>query len=135
MGITETIEPGGVFPKADEAVVEGDETMPFQTTKYQSFAAFKTGAERLLIAERDQGCIRWVATREALERQVGPVTLNKVAVIARVRNEVEKLSLIHGLRRSGVNQKVEMTERLVLPRLADLMSDTLDANGFAGPEN
>ena len=46
----------------------------------------------------------------------------QIAVIAKVRNDVEKLRLILDLRRSGVNQKVKTSERLVLPRLVDLMN-------------
>ena len=56
-------------------------------------------------------------TREELERQVGPLQLAKIAVIAKG----EKVRLIHDTRRNGANSKVQLEERLVLPRLKDIV--------------
>ena len=79
----------------------------------------------MLQQEKDKGWLLWKPTLRQLENQVGPVTLNKIGVIAKQVNEVTKLRLIHDLKRSGVNQRVVITERVILPRLSDLVEDLL----------
>ena len=46
-------------------------------------------------------------------------------VIAKQVKEVTKLRLIHDLKRSGVNQRVVVSERVILPRHAVLVEDSL----------
>ena len=46
--------------------------------------------------------------------------------------DVIKVRLIHDLRRSGVNAKVLLSERLVLPRVGDIMIDILELLGTDG---
>ena len=84
--------------------------------------------------EEERRWLVWEPTREALEAKVGLATVNRIGVIAKIRAGVEKLRLIHDLRRSGVNQRVKCKERLVLPRISDLMQDILDVIELAGPE-
>ena len=84
--------------------------------------------------EEERRWLVWEPTREALEAKVGPATVHRIGVIAKIRAGVEKLRLIHDLRRSGVNQRVKCKERLVLPRISDLMQDILDVIELAGPE-
>ena len=53
-----------------------------------------------------------------------------MGVISKIKNGALKLRLIHDLRRSGVNQLVQMRERVVLPRLSDLIADILAVIGM-----
>ena len=52
----------------------------------------------------------------------------KVAVIVKLDKDgnIAKVRLVHDLRRSGVNAKVKLCERLVLPRIGDVLEDLLD---------
>ena len=61
--------------------------------------------------------------------------MNRIGVKAKMKNGKEKLRLIHDLKRSGVNSRVDFKERLILPRLADARDDILDAIDEGGVEN
>ena len=50
---------------------------------------------------------------------------SKIGVVVKVKAGAVKVRLVHDLRRSGVNAKVQMKERIVLPRLTDVAADTL----------
>ena len=51
-----------------------------------------------------------------------------MAVIVKLDTEgnIAKVRLVHDLRRSGVNAKVRLCDRLVLPRVGDVLEDLLD---------
>ena len=55
--------------------------------------------------------------REDIEQDVGPLQLAKIAVVVKG----EKVRLIHDMRRNGTNSKVTFQERLVLPRVKDIV--------------
>ena len=51
---------------------------------------------------------------------------SKIAVIVKLKPDgTQKVRLVHDLSRSGVNHKVHLPERVVLPRLADVMEQSL----------
>ena len=54
------------------------------------------------------------------------MTLSKVGAVVTTKQDKKKVRLIHDLRRSLVNSEVVIKERLVLPRLSDLIDDTID---------
>jgi hypothetical protein len=57
-----------------------------------------------------------------------------VAVLVKeAKDGTLKVRLIHDLRRSGVNARIKVRERLVLPRIADLVEAILDALERGGP--
>ena len=71
--------------------------------------------------------MQWFQTREALDRACGgPAMLSKIGVIAKPQGDRVKLRLIHDLRRSGVNSRVKLTGRFVLPRLRDARDGILE---------
>ena len=63
--------------------------------------------------ELERGWFQWDTTRTALEDKVGPATTNRLGVVAKIRAGKEKLRFIHDLGRSGINQQVKFSERLV----------------------
>ena len=59
--------------------------------------------------------------------EVDSVVLSKLALITKVRGDgTLSHRLIWDLLRSEVNSKVELTERIVLPRVQDVVEDSLD---------
>ena len=62
---------------------------------------------------------------EALERKHGPIHRSKIGVIAKMKGGRRKIRLIHDLRRSGVNARIKTSERVVLPKLTDVVDSAL----------
>ena len=127
LGIRAPIEAGGVFPSADPIHAEVDTDLNFWLDNYATFTEHQAGAEEILEKERAAGWLEWSPTRMALEDKYGPITQSRIGVIAKTRQGVQKLRLIHGVKRSGVNTQVKSTERLILPKLADARDDVLHA--------
>eukprot|EP00919_Chromeraceae_sp_WS-2016_P019672 GHVR01046837.1.p1 GENE.GHVR01046837.1~~GHVR01046837.1.p1 ORF type:complete len:183 (+),score=15.44 GHVR01046837.1:78-626(+) len=61
-----------------------------------------------------------------LTAKYGELVLSKTACIVSDKDGKQKVRLIHVLRRSAVNGRIHLQERLVLPRLPDVISATLD---------
>jgi hypothetical protein len=59
-------------------------------------------------------------SRDVLDSKYGKLVPSRIGVIVKVVKERVKARLIHDLRRSGVNAKITMKERIVLPRLEDV---------------
>ena len=92
------------------------------------------GADAILQKERDQGWLEWASTEQELEARLGPVTYSRIGVVAKEKQGQPKLRLIHDLRRSGVNAKVVIQERVVLPRLEDAIKNALELIQSVGPD-
>ena len=106
-----------------------------ESAKFSSLSEHRPGAEEILRRGRQARWLTWPPTREQLERTPCPITLNRIGVVAKQKVGSLKLRLIHDLRRSGVNQKVDFNERLVLPRLTDLKDDLLWLIDTVGYDN
>ena len=61
-----------------------------------------------------------------LTAKYGELVLAKIACIVSDKDGKQKVRLIHDLRRSAANARNHLQERLVLPRLSDVISATLD---------
>ena len=61
-----------------------------------------------------------------MQAKYGEVTYSRIGVLTKkMKDDAVKLRLMHDLRRFGVNSKVQMSERRVLPRTSDLVDDIL----------
>ena len=67
----------------------------------------------------------WRPTESALEADYGEVAYSSIGVIVKNSGPTQKIRLVHDLRRSGVNQRVRMADRVVLPRVQDVIDDIL----------
>ena len=104
---------------------------------YQSFNLNEDAATAELKREREAGYLEWFRTRRQMERKLGKCWPSKVAVLIKYAADgsILKVRLIHDLRRSGVNSKVRVQERLVLPRIGDALTDILELlEAFPGLE-
>ena len=143
LGIKCPIIPTGVFPEIEEKgvgpalkdlmdLVAGWHTQQKFSKEsdtdgnYSSFVENQIDAENKLQKEYANGYFAWYPSVAEAEHEHGKVTISKVGAVVTTKNEKKKVRLIHDLRRSLVNTKVVIKERLVLPRLSDLIDDTTD---------
>ena len=64
---------------------------------------------------------------EAVQAKLGNVVVSKMAALAKQRADgTTKLRLIIDMLRSGVNQHVRVHERIVVPRVLDLLTDCVE---------
>ena len=98
---------------------------------YASHGESKKGADDILQKEREE---EWHPNSVALEARHGQVSYSRIGVIRKIKDNAVELRLMHGLRRSGVNQKVCMTECIVLPRIVDVTMDILSVSKEKGAQ-
>ena len=131
LGILETINPGGVFPEAAEEpnpmqFSSGLDDLMGADGNYQTYHENKEDADNLFLKELEKGFVDWSTDKETLEAKYGQLIQSSVGVIVKQKKEGKKVRLVHDLRRSGVNENIKCSERLVLPRLKDAVDDALD---------
>ena len=134
LGIDKTIEPAGIFPTVDPRLAGCEQDLLCGDGNYSSYDQHKAGADAILQSELDQGWLEWASTERELGSRLGPVTYSRIGVVAKEKQGLLKLRLIHDLRRSGVNDKVVFQERVVLPRLDDAIADALELVQEVGHE-
>lgn len=136
-GIAAAIRPGGVVPIIAEGGVGSEKARLAYLHKwldlggrrgnYLSYETHKEQADRGLQRELEAGYFDWDASQENLESVVGGrLHLARIAALVKETGGTLKTRLIHDLRRNGVNGQVRVQERLVLPRLRDVVGDALD---------
>ena len=135
LGIVHRIPAGGVFPMVTEDKQKSEEErlnhlldLGGATNNYKSYEENKTDADALFEQEVDKGFAEWSTSRGELESKVGPLVTSSIGVIVKYKGQppVKKVRLVHDLRRSQVNNGINLEERLVLPRMRDAASDALD---------
>ena len=130
LGILNPILPGGVFPHLDETEVWAESErlnslseIRGADSNYISYKDNQEAADELFWEEVQQGFADWSHNRETLEARVGPLVPSAIGVVVKNKAGVRKLRLVHDLRRSLVNQHILTSERIVLPRMSDLVED------------
>ena len=88
----------------------------------ENATAFAAEVERLLAA----GYVTKYSSLKEAQRALGDVIVSRVAAISKVREDgTTKLRIIIDMLRSMVNSFVKLGERIVLPRLMDVVSDVV----------
>ena len=114
LGITAPIEPGVGVPLCPSPE-------SWQGERSSTLSA-RVEADKLLKKEVQSGYVQWCSNRAELEHWVGTLQLAKIAVLVKGT----KIRLIHDLRRNGTNARVTFRERLVLPRVDDLITAIME---------
>ena len=130
-GVSCEIPASGIFPRVETHAEATSELWRYFTTSeggrnYKSAdenaAAFSEEIRRLV----KEGYVTEYPNLEALEAKLGKVIISKVAAITKTREDGSvKLRIIIDMLRSYVNTFVKLSERIVLPRLMDIISDVL----------
>ena len=143
LGIVEPIKPASVFPGCDPRCV-GPELAKLKVNpllgtdgfeNYTSYTANRAEADQAMQRELDRGYAE-AGTVEELTRKYGHLVLSRIACIISEKEGKQKVRLIHDLRRSAVNARILLSERLVLPRISDVVTATLDLmeQGFSADQ-
>jgi hypothetical protein len=125
-GIFPEVEPQGVGPALEKLMAVYANKAGATEANYSSYEENKAEADQQLDSEREKGYLEWAASREELEAKYGTLILSRMGAILSLKDGKRKVRLIHDLKRSLVNTKVTICERLVLPGLTDLVNDVLD---------
>ena len=127
LGILRPIRPVGVFPALTEAdrqkalrtyPAKVPEPTPFRN--YPCYQVHRATADAEFEKEVAKGYVKTFPSRAIMEREYGRVMPARVAALVKETPAGTKTRLIHDLSRAGVNQKVEIGERVVLPRACDV---------------
>ena len=81
----------------------------------------------------EKGFVTTYPSWAAVLEKFGHAVVSKMAAITKVREDGSiKLRLIIDMLRSRVNEHVRLHERIVLPRVQDLLNDGLALSGLSG---
>ena len=142
LGIRCAIERAGIFPPVPDRTVEPhyiDKLVhgPDGWTNYRSAESEPGLTAELLDAMVNRGWATKHHSWGSLASELGTeeIVLNRLALITKEKPDGSlKHRLVWDLRRSGVNHAISQGERVVLPRLGDLVGDVLAlAHGNEGP--
>lgn len=133
LGIEEPIPDGGVFPAVheDEAEAEGQRMAALHSLQgaeenYKSYHEGKEVADELFRKEVHRGFAEWSSDRKVLENKFGRLVPSAIGLITKTKIDgTLKHRLVHDLRRSRINEHIKLRERLVLPRLKDVIEDVM----------
>ena len=87
-----------------------------------SYTEHRAQADEVLQNEIAKGYVQWATNRQEIENDVGTLELAKIAVVV----EGAKVRHIHDMRRNGTNPKVTFEERIVLPRVRDIIEGVME---------
>ena len=132
LGIVEPIRPSNIFPLlADDDVEHAapyeDLALEGAWANYKSYDENREEAEALFDIELEKGFVEWSPNLASLEAKYGRLIPSAIGVVVKQKpGAKKKVRLVHDLRRSLVNEQIACPERLILPRLRDVVSDILD---------
>ena len=134
LGFDEPIERTGVFPTCADVPIHRAEEMELlkDVDSWQNWPSATEEAEDLqkLIREAQlKGFCRVLEDNDENRRLLeGPQVLNKLGVVVKFQgpDNTKKSRIIWDMRESGVNQRCDPSERILLPRLMDAVHDALD---------
>ena len=141
LGIRETIPFGGVFPKVEEGQcleeatrLEAIRSLEGAGANYSTYEEHKEDADLVFNREVQKGYATWSQSKVDLEKKYGKLVMSSIAVIVKMKKEGKKVRLVHDLRRSGINETIKVEERLVLPRLRDVIEDAMTLYEACSPD-
>ena len=129
IGIARRINARGVFPTVDTKVPTQRETDAIWSQSavggnYQSFKDAGPPAEAELQRTIDAGHAEFVGTFAEAKKRYGNIAVSKLACIVKDKPDgSKKVRIVVDLRRSLVKSLVVAPERVVLPRLRDVLDD------------
>lgn len=128
LGFDEAIQSNGVFPisSGSRADIPTEAELTREAQGWMNWPSAIEEAdelEKLILKAESQGFCHLVEDETELRNEIGAFILNKLGVVVKYKGDVKKARIIWDLRESRVNQKCNQGERVVLPRLLDVVSD------------
>ena len=134
-GVARDIRGSGIFPVAQSGGEDHGELWRHwaRMEPRSNYASVEEHGD-LVRAEirrlRECGFVSVYRNWEAVKERFGQVVVSKMAAIVKKKEDGSlKLRLIIDMRRSQVNAHVRLHERIVLPRVADMLKDALALQG------
>ena len=132
LGFSETIGSNGIFPVVEAVEWETEAAKNLRRnfegwTNHPSAEEWKTDLNQLILEAHGKGFCTLYDSMEEATAEVGrtPV-LNKLGVIVKQKGETRKARIIWDLRESGVNNLCSQGERVLLPKLSDVVGDAIE---------
>ena len=130
-GVACDVETAGIFPSAGPKGASYKDIRRFwaQAEPLANYASVEEH-EKLVRAEigrlRERGFVTVYKTWADVIKRFGNVVVSKMAAVVKPREDgTTKLRLIIDMLRSHVNEHVRLHERIVLPRIVDIVRDSL----------
>ena len=131
IGVARPVPAAGIFPKTSAKAVSNEAVSALYAWKgghvnYVSVRDHKEKVEAELTRLCGKGYILKYTSWEELNQQFQGVIVSKLAAITTEKPDGSvKLRLIVDMRRSGLNEHVVLNERILLPRLRDVVKDVM----------
>ena len=132
LGFDDPITCNGVFPISggtkEDIPTEAELTREAQGwVNWPSAVEESEELEKLVLKAEEQGFCHLVKDEAELRAEIGNFILNRLGVVVKYKGEgpeqTKKARIIWDLRESKVNRRCDQGERVVLPRLLDVVSD------------
>lgn len=141
IGVSQEIQNTGVFPATDDvsAAIKASQVIGTlledwdgNVENYQSFYEAGPKAQSELDRLVEDGRAERVENWKQVVDLVGEdAKLTQLACIVKVKDGKEKVRLVVGMRRSGINGQMVLLERVVLPRIPDVAASCRELLKFA----
>ena len=131
IGVTSSIPARGIFPTVPETGRPPEELPEILTdladfVNYKSVEEDRATAEPEILREVKLGFAELLTLDEVTARYGTSVVASKLALIIKEKRDGSiKLRIVNDFRRSGINQFSKVSERVVLPRMMDLVEDAV----------
>ena len=142
LGVLHTVEPTGVFPLDPEQEASSDFIRNLATPahgwqNYKSAEDDPTVVSNILEKMRNKKFCREYSDMPSLAAALGTdtrsITLNKLGLVSKQKPDGSwKHRIIWDLLRSRVNQAIRQGERIILPRLLDMVRDVMELKAILG---
>ena len=126
LGMDETIpSSGGIFPEVRDKPTDPDDPTPeLEFVKgLKNYVSVREQPEEAAIEinrYKERGYVREIQLSEA-QRKFGPMVSKLALIVKQKLDRSIKRRIIIDLRRSGGNEKCRVNERLILPRMSDVL--------------
>ena len=131
IGVKNRIPACGIFPRIERPSLAEEELKHFyaEAIPQQNYKSMREHSEKVM-AELDREVAAGFTTKfddwEAVKATWSEVLVSKLAAIVKTRNDgSERVRIIIDMLRSGLNLFVKLEERIVLPRLRDIIANAL----------
>ena len=131
LGFDHNIETVGVFPRTTGTPIDAPEVAEIMRPaegweNWPSAVEEAEDLERLVKEARAKGFCETVwDAREVSWKLGGPPLLNRLGVVVKMQGDHKKSRIIWDMRESKVNSRCDPAERIILPRLLDVVHDAL----------
>ena len=131
-GVAKDIKACGIFPAVSNAAESNAELHKF-FAKSCCRRNYKSAEENAILVMKElrrlqaEGYVKFFGSWEEVKAALGDIIVNRIAAIIKTKTDgTLKVRLIVDMLRSHVNQFVKVHERVVLPRLMDIVGDVVD---------